>query len=76
MASGPDSDGGIMAFLWRNKIWWLTPAIAVLLVYVGVKMLFAHWYHLPTVVSLSFIVLVMTVAIVASVVKDRRTSLR
>jgi hypothetical protein len=39
-------------------------------------MLFAHWYHLPTVVSLSFIVLVMTVAIVASVVKDRRTSLR
>jgi len=23
--------GGLMAFLWRNKIWWLTPAVAVLL---------------------------------------------
>ena len=60
----------------RERFYYLKPAIAVLLVYVGIKMLFAHWYHVPTVASLSFIVVVMTVAIVASVVKDRRTSLR
>jgi hypothetical protein len=29
--SDESSNGGLLAFLWRNKIWWLTPAIAVLL---------------------------------------------
>lgn len=60
----------------RERFHYLKPAISVLLVFVGVKMLFAHWYHLPTAISLGFILVVMTVAIVASVVKDRRTSLR
>jgi tellurite resistance protein TerC len=60
----------------RERFVYLKPAISVLLIYVGAKMLVAHWYHLPTIISLTFIVLVMTVAIVASVVKDRRTSLR
>ncbi|MEI8357612.1 MAG: DUF5989 family protein [Deltaproteobacteria bacterium] len=31
MAGKSESDGGLIAFLWRNKIWWLTPAVAVLL---------------------------------------------
>lgn len=26
-----ETNEGLGAFLWRNKIWWLTPAIAVLL---------------------------------------------
>ena len=60
----------------RERFHYLKPAISVLLVFVGVKMLFAHWYHLPTAISLGFILVVMTTAIVASVVKDRRTSLR
>jgi len=60
----------------RERFYYLKPAISVLLIYVGIKMLFAHWYHLPTAFSLGFILVVMTTAIVASVVKDRRTSLR
>jgi Family of unknown function (DUF5989) len=31
MAEESSSGGGLLGFLWRNKIWWLTPAIAVLL---------------------------------------------
>ena len=50
----------------------LKPAISVLLMYVGAKMLVAHWYHLPTLISLGFILTVMTVAIVASVIHDRK----
>jgi predicted tellurium resistance membrane protein TerC len=40
--------------------------------YVGAKMLVAHWYHVPTLFSLGFILTVMTVAIVASVIHDRK----
>jgi hypothetical protein len=39
---------------------------------VGIKMTVAHWYHVPTVLSLGFITLTMTVAIVASIRKDRK----
>ena len=31
MPEESSSRGGLMAFLWRNKIWWITPAVAVLL---------------------------------------------
>lgn len=56
----------------KDRFRYLKPAISVLLIFVGVKMLFAHWYHLPTLFSLGFILLVMTVAIVASVIHDRK----
>ena len=49
----------------------MTRAISVLLVFVGLKMLIAHWYHLPTMVSLAFIISVLAMAIVASVIHDR-----
>ncbi|HZR81921.1 MAG TPA: DUF5989 family protein [Candidatus Binatia bacterium] len=30
MPDDSSNGDGLLAFLWRNKIWWLTPAIAVL----------------------------------------------
>ncbi len=56
----------------RERFVYIKPAISVLLVYVGLKMMVAQWYHLPTVMSLAFIVSVLTVAIVASVIYDRK----
>jgi tellurite resistance protein TerC len=56
----------------RERFVYLKPAISVLLVFVGLKMLIAHWYHLPTMASLAFIVSVLAVAIVASVLHDRK----
>ena len=31
MAEG-EEDGGLLAFLWRYKIWWMAPAISVLII--------------------------------------------
>ena len=56
----------------KDRFRYLKPAISVLLMYVGAKMLVAHWYHVPTLFSLGFILAVMTVAIVASVIHDRK----
>ena len=56
----------------KDRFVYLKPAISVLLIYVGLKMTVAHWYHVPTWLSLLFILMVMTVAIVASIVHDRK----
>ena len=56
----------------KDRFVYLKPAISVLLIYVGLKMTIAHWYHVPTWLSLLFILMVMTIAIVASVVHDRK----
>lgn len=56
----------------KDRFRYLKPAISVLLIFVGAKMLIAHWYHVSTVFSLGFILTVMTMAIVASVIHDRK----
>ena len=56
----------------KDRFRYLKPAISVLLMFVGAKMLVSHWYHVPTLLSLGIILLVMTVAIVASVIHDRK----
>lgn len=56
----------------KDRFVYLKPAISVLLIYVGIKMTVARLYHVPTWISLLFILMVMTVAIVASVVHDRK----
>jgi len=56
----------------RERFRYLKLAISVLLVYVGIKMIIAYWYHIPTVVSLGFIFATITTAIVASVSYDRK----
>jgi len=45
---------------------YLQQGLAVILGYVGVKMIASHWYHVPTVVSLAVIALVLLVSILAS----------
>jgi len=29
--SGGDENEGLLQFLWRHKIWWITPAVSVLI---------------------------------------------
>ena len=55
-----------------NLFVYLQQALAVILTYVGLKMLVVRWVHIPTPVSLGFIALVLTVAIVASLMARRR----
>lgn len=55
----------------RERFIYLKHAISLLLVFVGLKMIAAHWYHLATSISLSVIVTILAVSIVASVVHDR-----
>ena len=55
-----------------DKFYYLKTALAVILVSIGVKMLLADIYPLPTALSLLFIALVLAVAIVASMLRARR----
>jgi tellurite resistance protein TerC len=55
----------------RDKFDYLQPGLAVILAFVGVKMIASEWYHMPTAISLGVIALVLTVAIVASIKLDR-----
>ncbi|MFP5291265.1 MAG: TerC family protein, partial [Actinomycetes bacterium] len=55
----------------RDKFDYLQPGLAVILAFVGTKMIVSEWYHIPTPVSLGVIALVLTVAIAASAKLDR-----
>ena len=55
----------------HDRFRYLQLGLAVILAFVGVKMIISEWYHIPTAVSLAVIALVLAVAIVASVLKDR-----
>jgi tellurite resistance protein TerC len=56
----------------RGRFRYLNIGLAVILAFVGIKMLIAEWYHFPTYASLIVIVLTLTVAIWASLRADRR----
>ena len=56
----------------RERFVYMPHTISLLLVYVGIKMSIAIWYHIPVPISLGIIVGVLTVGILASIVKDRR----
>lgn len=51
---------------------YLQQALAVILTYVGIKMLIVHWIKIPTPISLGFIAVTLAVAIVASLTIGRR----
>ena len=57
-----------------SKLRYLTIGLALILVFVGLKMLTAHWYEFPTVASLGVIVLILGTAAAASIYADRRES--
>jgi tellurite resistance protein TerC len=55
----------------RDKFDYLQTGLAVILAFVGVKMIISEWYHIPTFVSLAVIALVLAVAIITSIKLDR-----
>ncbi|MDZ7673946.1 MAG: TerC family protein [Acidimicrobiales bacterium] len=53
----------------RNRFAYLQQGLAVVLAFVGVKMLISEQYHVPTYISLAVIAVILTVSIVASLRK-------
>jgi tellurite resistance protein TerC len=47
--------------------------LAILLLFIGVKMLITYWVHVPTYISLSVIGIILTISIVASLFSTRIT---
>jgi len=61
---------------WHNRFEYLQQGLAVILVYVGIKMIASHWYHVNTVISLSFIGLILAGSILLSLRKSKRDEQR
>jgi tellurite resistance protein TerC len=55
-----------------DRFYYLKPALSVILTFVGVKMVIVEWYKIPTAVSLAVIVLVLALAVLASVIRARK----
>jgi tellurite resistance protein TerC len=57
---------------WRERLHYLGHGLGAILVFVGIKMSVSHWWHMPIVPSLLVIVGLLTVAVVASRVYEKR----
>ena len=55
----------------HGRFSYLQQGLAIILAFVGVKMLIHEWYHIPTWLSLSVIVLVLTASIGFSLKSER-----
>lgn len=55
-----------------GKFRYLNLGLGVILGFVGVKMLITHWYHFPTWVSLTVIMTVLAITVIASLAADKR----
>jgi TerC family integral membrane protein len=49
-----------------NRFIYLKPAVAFILVFVGLKMVLSGWFHIPILISLAVIILSLAVAVIAS----------
>jgi tellurite resistance protein TerC len=49
-----------------DKFAYLKPGVAIILVFVGLKMTLSHWLHVPTLLSLAVIVLTLVTAVLLS----------
>jgi tellurite resistance protein TerC len=54
-----------------DKFHYLKPGVALILLFVGLKMVGGAWVHLPTVASLGIILAVLTTAVALSVLRPR-----
>jgi tellurite resistance protein TerC len=54
-----------------GKFHFLQHALSVILVFVGVKMVISHFVHIPIAVSLSVVVGLLVIAVIASLIKER-----
>ena len=59
-----------------GKFYYFKLGLAVILSYVGVKMLLADIYTIPTALSLAVIAVVLAVAVIASIARARRLAAR
>ena len=57
-----------------GKFEYLKYGIAAVLAFVGAKMLVSHFLHIPTVISLLTIVVILGIAITASVIKNKKAT--
>ena len=57
---------------WKERLHYLGHGLGLILIYVGAKMMISHWWHTPTWVSLAVIALLLAVAVIASLVRERR----
>ncbi len=55
-----------------DRFAYLQVGVAVILTFVGVKMILSGWFHIPTPLSLGVIVLALGTAVGASILKNRR----
>ena len=55
-----------------DRFRYLQPGVATILIYVGIKMILSPWLHVPIGISLGVIVGVLTTAIGASALRNRR----
>ena len=51
---------------------YLQPTLAIVLGWVGFKMIISHWYHMPPLISLAVILSILGIGILASVRANRR----
>jgi tellurite resistance protein TerC len=51
---------------YQGRFIYLNQGLAIILAYVGTKMIVAEWYHIPTVISLAVIVVVLTGTVLLS----------
>ncbi len=51
----------------KERFKYLSTALGIILVFVGLKMVASHWYHLDTRISLAVIILVLAGGVVASI---------
>jgi tellurite resistance protein TerC len=56
----------------RDRFDYLQQGLAVILAFVGMKMIVAEWYHIDTFISLGFIAVVLAVAILVSWFFDKK----
>lgn len=54
-----------------DKFRFLKYGLAIVLIYIGIKMLISGFYHIPTLFSLSFLVVVLTFSVLASLTKKK-----
>jgi tellurite resistance protein TerC len=58
-----------------DKFYYLQAGVALILTFVGIKMVISGWYHLPILYSLGGIILILAVAVSMSIIKNRKMEL-
>jgi TerC family integral membrane protein len=57
-----------------ETFYYLSYGLSAILIFIGAKMLFEHLYPLPTLVSLGVVMVILTLAIIASLLRNRRVA--